>query len=57
MSALLEYDNEGNLLHRHVTQQAHGTGTVMQQVTIDGASHGAHSGIDRGRTPGLLVSQ
>ncbi len=37
-SALLEYDNDGNLLRRHVTQQAHGAGTVLQQVTIDGVS-------------------
>ncbi|MFS2027882.1 hypothetical protein [Massilia sp. CT11-137] len=38
VSALLEYDDNGNLLHRHVTQQAHGAGTVLQQVTIDGVS-------------------
>jgi len=38
VSVLLEHDDNGNLPHRHLTQRAHGAGTVLQQVTIDGAS-------------------
>jgi YD repeat-containing protein len=40
VSALLEYDNEGNLLHQRVVQQAHDAGVVLGQVTIDGAARG-----------------
>jgi YD repeat-containing protein len=36
VSVLLEYDNEGNLLHQHEAQQAHDAGEVLGQVTIDG---------------------
>jgi hypothetical protein len=38
VSVLLEHDDDGNVVHRHVFEQAHGAGTVLQQVTIDGTS-------------------
>jgi YD repeat-containing protein len=36
VSVLMEYDAAGNLVHQQNTKLAHGAGTVMQQVQIDG---------------------